>query len=439
MRYFKWALVIVLLLTSTAILAEVFFRALLSEQQRRDGPAAEWRAMFGSIGANSIKNGNTCLFLEMIGPHPQLGYAFTEDSPCSVPATNNSGTSSRWSVGKEKNRNFFVIAVVGGSVAADLALGPPKSGISWIEEALNSSFTSPDGRPFRIVSGALGGWNYPSQITFLSLYGHALDAVIAIDGQNEASRASAGDSIDSPDLTYWMASPDHSRWKLVIIVRGMASIRRLIESNPILNRSWLLLHAFRASLNKIVSSDLWSTSLKRKEQLYGLPKEWGQEKIHSWNSDRYGRYLRTLKAVSQSNEILHAHFLQPTAFIGWPSFERELSEEELQLRKIILLFEQQSRLARKTGVNTESLLSIFKNEGAGIYSDQVHCAYDAKGNNHGYQIMGQRIAVSLARFWNLKRKNVSAIDRSWTKQRLFSTSKQPGTPPISVPWSDLSK
>ncbi|MFK5143509.1 hypothetical protein ACI4A9_28820, partial [Klebsiella pneumoniae] len=71
---------------------------------------------------------------------------------------------------------------------------------------------SPNGKPFRVLSGANGAWSYPSQINFLSLYGDSADAVVALDGFNELKPTLTPLFSPNSDVFLYAARPVEMGW-----------------------------------------------------------------------------------------------------------------------------------------------------------------------------------------------------------------------------------
>src|SRR6185503_17645390 len=92
----------------------------------------------------------------------------------------------------------------GGSVADDFASSSSDGRRPWLENELNARFVSPNGKPFRILNGALSGWKLPNQLFVMQLYGSGADAFISLDGYNEALFHRFGGMLDSPagPMTY---------------------------------------------------------------------------------------------------------------------------------------------------------------------------------------------------------------------------------------------
>ncbi|MBL7687301.1 MAG: hypothetical protein JNJ49_04660, partial [Bdellovibrionaceae bacterium] len=113
--------------------------------------------------------------------------------------------------------------------------------------------------------------------------------------------------------------------------------------------------------------------------------------------------ILSLRATAESMGLKYAHFIQPI-----PDLDKTLSEDELKrarwitgeryLRSIV----HPAEALKKQGVPVVSLTSVFRDIKETIYGDEVHCAYDERGDNRGYRIMSRFIATSLGDLWKLK-------------------------------------
>ncbi|MGZ3695416.1 MAG: hypothetical protein ACXWQO_14965 [Bdellovibrionota bacterium] len=179
--------------------AELFVRyAVFSSAERATGAAMLWRS-HQNIYSSSEGDGNGgCSLSDSLMPNPFFGFTHNLSLPCHPRFVSNVGLIDSHDFPLKRDPEAFSVVLVGGSVASQMAVGPSNAP-SWLELSLNKKFISPNGKPFRISSGAMGAWHYPSQITFLTLYGDSMDAVVAIDGYNEVEKARFNMPIYAPD------------------------------------------------------------------------------------------------------------------------------------------------------------------------------------------------------------------------------------------------
>ena len=70
------------------------------------------------------------------------------------------------------------------------------SGKNYFEYYLNKNFISPNGKPFKIYTGAMGGWTFPNQIMMTLMYNDRVDAIVSLDGYNEARNVQDGEHLE---------------------------------------------------------------------------------------------------------------------------------------------------------------------------------------------------------------------------------------------------
>ncbi len=385
---------------------EIGARIMASPEMKREGAARLWENTANHYTKEVSRRDSGCVFGLTLSAHPWLGYLLDSASPCSQGHINDLGTLGRWALGSNLSKSYFTVAVLGGSVAGQLAMGHLHTGLSWIEEELNQNFESPNGKPFRVVAGALGGWNYPAQINFLALHGPSLDAVVAVDGNNEANRITAEFPLYAPDLnTYFMTTRPRHSWLVAEIMAGLARARVWITTSSWRKNSVFFYSAFHAALGWFDRSSLFREAMAPLMQHFDLPANWSKDRKRDWNYARYEQYLYNLKGISDAHGIRHAHFLQPVPFIG-----KEMTSEERKAvpnvdKEVILGLEQARARAEKRGVNTSSLLEVFSGIREQVYSDQVHCIFSEDGDSPGYRHMSRKIVKELARMWRLKRRS----------------------------------
>jgi hypothetical protein len=153
-----------------------FTRAAAARQAVRDGSGVvattEVPAVAAAQGAVTAA----------VAPHPFLGFVLDPDKPVGVPVSRWGFVDSSLPL-RRRSPDRFVVAIVGGSVALQLA--------HYAEPELKAALQrSPAlaGRSIEIVRLALGGYKQPQQvlaIEWLSTLGAEFDCVVNLDGYNE--------------------------------------------------------------------------------------------------------------------------------------------------------------------------------------------------------------------------------------------------------------
>lgn len=352
-------------------------------------------------------DGFKCTFQEALEIHPYLGWLTGPYLPCGRFVRNNRGFWDRRDLPYERNPELYTVMIVGGSVASQVAHGSGDDArpFNWLEDELNSRYRSPNGRPFRVVSGAMGGWRMPTQVTAAAMFGSQVDAIISIDGYNEMTNVIIDKPVDRPDAWTWYAVQNPLSGVLTIeLMKVMKYVRIVISNVPVLRDSKVLFGAFEGILSLLGDGNV--TVIGETEQLrnqFSYPREWTTEKAEQANIVKWQNYILSLRATAESMGLRYAHFIQPI-----PDLDKTLSEDELKrarwitgeryLRSIV----HPAEALKKQGVPVVSLTSVFRDIKETIYGDEVHCAYDERGDNRGYRIMSRFIATSLGDLWKLK-------------------------------------
>ncbi len=178
-------------------------------------------------------------------------------------------------------------------------------------------------------------------------------------------------------------------------------------SNPFLSRSQL-------AYLMLARVDVY---LKGQQQIYterertnlntmlALPKEWTTEHRVAWADGQYRKYIRAMDAVAAQHDVAVAHFIQPA-----PAILKPLTDEEKRVVGDLgyrALYERIASdvlgLARE-GTPIFSLLDLFAANRDTLYADTIHLRQAADGSSKGYELMAQRIAVTLASAWRLQPK-----------------------------------
>jgi hypothetical protein len=415
MRSLVSALKSTLLFLSVIILAllcaEIFVRYFIfSSADRSKGAQNLWLSHRNLYSNTLSSNGGPCSLSESLMPSPYLVYTNDSTLPCRPGYINNLGLMDRKNYPMKPDPEIFSIVLVGGSVAAQMANGTGL-GPSWLETELNNKYFSLTGKPFRVYAGAFGAWHYPAQITFLSLYGDSMNAVVAIDGYNEAELASFNFPVYTPDTLGFISAMRSLRFPAsTIAVLLSADLRHLALSHYIPSKSFFLYGLFQSAVN---FSEHYN-SAGRDEQIdlgkfFQFPIAWKESEKIEANRKKYYNYIRLLAGTAGAMDLRYFHFVQPNRLI-----DKSLTAKEKQFaqRSSAELYQKMMvapslELATK-GFNTFPLTSIYKNENGTIYGDNIHCAFQAGGQNRGYELMAEVMAEKIAKAWHLKKRATSS-------------------------------
>ncbi len=390
------------LLTSSFFLAFLILE-LFSRIYYKKNTDTLWKKYENSYTKQWLDPSGSCSFSDSLVPHPFFAFVHHKNGPCGI-ESNSTGILDHQEFPAEKNPHFFTIVVLGGSVASQLTYGSHEK--RWLEDFLNTHYTNKKKQPFRIISGALGAWAFPNQTTLLSMYGPAVDAVIAIDGYNEALPAKYYMPIYTPDWINYQYTIQQQRKSLWdnIFLSCSKQIRALSFSWSPLKKSHALFVMYDALVQKAFEKKFNASGIELLEK-FVRPTEKTPAYIDAWNRDRYQQYIVTLASIAGSMQLPYAHFLQPIRWI-----DKALSEEEKLPQEVINpeqyknIFLAAQKKAEKLGYHTRSLTGIYADHRETIYGDNIHCKVAKDGSSIGYEIMAKEISKTIARLWNFSPK-----------------------------------
>ena len=302
---------------------------------------------------------------------------------------------------------FFTILLVGGSVAAQLAHGSNeiKDEVHWLEDELNRRFISPNKKPFRVLSGAASGWRMPTQIVSATLYGPNVDAVVSLDGYNEADSAHAKSSIHKPDSWTWSMVQNAENGKsLKLALKFLKTYRLFVKSTPVLRDSKALFFAYEGASKVLLSNeDLRQSQAPAAKFQFSYPAEFTESQINAANIEQWKSDLLALYGITQALGLRYLHFIQPI-----PKLYKTLTSEELNAghwidgefyKKMIVA---PAVSLKKNGYPTEPLTGIYLHVKDRVYFDPIHSSMAAK--SLGYTLISQKMANHMAKYWKLKLK-----------------------------------
>lgn len=346
-------------------------------------------------------------FAETLIPHPYLGYVNRPST--GLRATNNYGLFNR-DFPYERDTQSFHVLVTGGSVAAQFAQMNAE-GPRYLETALNRRFVPPKGKQFRVFNGALGGWRYPQQVVISAMTVSAMDAVVTLDGFNEAAMMLRdGSLIETPGNKFLGSNLSLKHGYERMICDWLAG--RVYEFS--LRHWWIRNSNFFTLLSQKLRQSLVSTfdqsgDEKRLMSFFEMPKM-GRKRRWQFAVNRYVDYIRFMHGACRQTGVASAHFLQPIPGLG-----KQLSDQEAAYPKplgdeLVRLYRQMDsaveRLAGSEGVAAVSLVNVFADRTDTVYADWPHCVRDrATGESEGYRLMAEAMAMELGRLWSLREKS----------------------------------
>lgn len=361
-----------------------------------------------------------CEFLDRLLPSPFLSHVMLQPPDCPLwRGINNRGFMGTYDYPQERDPNYYSILVLGGSVANLVSMFPSQDHASFIEVVLNSNFTSPNGKPFRVYVGANGGYTYPLQMIVYILYGHLFDAVIAIDGYNESVSYATLNSLIWPPMSVWTTAILNRTddWRYEFLKKASKAKDFLIKFDYF-KTSYFFFQLYKTTNYSIKSRILDPRAYFDKlEDYYRYDPNTPPEKIYELNDIHYARYIEYLNALTKTSGQKYAHFLQPVRFLkkkltAEEDFFVEPSKPEIYTDHLIPLFAR----AKKKGLPVFDMTGLLENVEQTVYADHIH--FIQKGDrSFGFELFSEQIALRLEKAWNLKRKT----PRFLTYQQIFES------------------
>lgn len=348
-------------------------------------------------------------FASALTPHPYVAYVNKPPrSPDHPLAPNNYGFFNR-PFPYERDPGLFQILVSGGSVATQFAQ-MNRNGPRYLEEALNRRFLPPKGERFVVLNGALGGWRYPQQVGISAMTASAVDAVVTLDGFNEAAMMMRdGVLVETPGRKFLMSNPglEHGYERMV----GDWLASWVYEQSL---RHWWTRHSNYFCL---VSQGIRRAIPLALEQgddqsyllsIFEMPKL-GTERRWRYAVQRYADYVRFLHGACRQVGIRSAHFLQPIPGLGKQLTEQEQGYSKPLGDRLVDIYRMMEAamqsMAADEGVPSASLVNVFQDRTETIYADWPHCLLDRNtGESDGYRLMAEAMAAELGRLWSLREK-----------------------------------
>ena len=356
------------------------------------------------------KGKNECNYLDTFFPHPYLGFVHHNNKPCDhLLQTNNIGLYGN-DYPDEKLKDYYVILVTGGSVAARFAQifeGGPR----YLEHFLNNRYVPPHGKGFLVLNGGEGAWSYPQQVILFILYAAVIDAVITIDGYNEIFNIKSGMRLEYPSSNFLRINPFlNSGNEELLAVWITNEIYNYSLNHPILSRSYLSYFLSTRIRNKMAAG----FTLKEKqddknitvESIFSLPDEWDDEKKFKYNIEQYKKYIRMINYISREMMIKTAHFIQPVPAIGKElSFYEKSVVGDLSYGKDYLRMTAELLKLHDEQIPIYSLLNLLEDEKETIYGDLIHFYHKLPDYlSPGNRLMAEEISKIIGKQWNLNQQ-----------------------------------
>jgi len=341
-------------------------------------------------------------------PHPYLGYVRHSIPPSGIQFINTEGFFGHRFAGV-KEEGVFRVMITGGSVAT--GYGAQRVDKNLLERDLNARYRSGAIKRFEVMNRAHGAWKQPQQLINFMLHAHEVDALITLDGYNEAHHIwnRHGLSMDHPSDNYYTGMQvNYGRPIQTLALRVDGWLRELLFTNPIARRSQLcyfVITRLRAAAQERANDPndpIVGKVMGFSKGMLALPNDWDIEKKREYNIQAYKRYTYDTYVIAKAHGVKSLHLLQPTAYHRKTLSEKERASLERQPKNsfnvdLYLKVIGEVMKLRELGVPVYDLTDVFEEAGAAdIYGDPVHF------NDAGMEILEKRVLQLIEKEWGLK-------------------------------------
>ena len=386
--------------------------AWLYVEDGRYTPAAKLFERTQNTYVRDVTKGTSCRFIDTLYPHPYVAFVHHANAPCGSYWVNNAGL-----YGPDfpviKPRDYYVVLLVGGSVASYLGGNQPPPRPRFLEEELNRKYVSPNGKPWMVLVGAAGAWKEPQSLILFSLYAGSVDAMVNLSGFNEHYyfQPKMDQRLEGPAASFLEVNPFAADenfgdaaigWVMGRIGRdagaqsGSRSIARRLHDDSRHRGGGQGQDGFKSSKRTTIPG------------LFALPKDIqdNPEALFDVQLGLYQKYFRAAEVVANDNGVKSAFFLQPV-----PAWGKTLTEDEKRVVGDLSYGDLYRRMVAgmmtlgERGLPMYDLGDVFENQKGTIYADHIHFLFsNNEGESPGNRLLAARIGELLAESWRLQRK-----------------------------------
>jgi hypothetical protein len=322
--------------------------------------------------------------------------------------------------------NTFVVAILGGSVAWHAGI----TGSPTIRRVLEADPLFA-GKTVEVVVLAKSGYKQPQQLlayNYLAALGAEFDAIVNIDGYNEAVLSVSENFAEGTSIAYpraWHAraiqlvDPRNSAEALELLklrAHRQTMARRmnnsLLKWSPTMNLAWHLRDARAQSQLQRLAVEVFKNRSGRFIHHGPADSFASEEELHRGVVDLWFRSSLELHKSCVASGRMYVHILQPNQYHtgSKPMGQGERyvaflpnSHSDKPIRKIYPLFIEAGRQLANRGVNFSDQTRLFADIEEPIYIDGC-CHYNEKGNAMLAQKIAEELLAALRR-QNVDRRN----------------------------------
>jgi hypothetical protein len=351
------------------------------------------------LSLGPLNLGEDCRFAQTVIPHPFLALIHTKTGRCGLSHINAQGFQDSYDYPEVKDDRYFSVLVLGGSVAHQISTNQWGFGQHLSKEL--KKIRSPNGKPWRVHTGGIGGWRMPNQIMMATLYGQKFDAIISIDGANESTRQYPL-KLEVPELPIFIYHLNLGGLREVLDgLYRVQSWGRKIAELPILNKSQAVLRGYLA-LDAYFSKSIASQYEEVAKAYYPdffFPAGVSAEAALSQNIARYLSHIRDLHSIASGRRQKFLHVFQPTLATKMNKVGAEKEAQPWSSADYYQRWASDYERFRLAGrIPMLNLSRIFDRSNQEIFVDAVHCK-TTDDYSLGYELMAQEIVKNIKKTW----------------------------------------
>lgn len=339
-----------------------------------------------------------CTWGQSVGLHPYLGIYYPSYEQCRSFSRNNFGTRGV-DFPLEHDDNYYSILVMGASVAEQLAghTTIPEN-VSILETHLNQHWTSPTGKPFKILNASVAGSHQPETLMQAALFIDLADQAISVESYNESGLMFAGELLEQASVA-WLQLAAATKYPIEeAVLNFLTKTTRAIANSP-LRHSFVLYALLSESIGRL-NEDFHQKSVVM-DPLPHLPEAWTLERKKQHFLKSYQSYIEKVNALVTARKKEYTLFIQPAPY----KYKILTEEERMNFNSYSVSTEDLDAVrgmikSIKGKVQVESLEKAFIDHSETLYIDHVHT------NRKGVEILSEKIANVLAAKSHWKPKKI---------------------------------
>ncbi len=339
-----------------------------------------------------------CSWPQTIKAHPQLGFIqkskneLSEDCRSST-NVNNVGIQSDRDFPNSKKSDEYSLLVVGGSVAQQFSEYRRNGEERYFEKMLNQSLIPPKGKKFVVYTGAMGAWGQPQQGKIVELFGKKFDAVISLEGHNEAFGLQTHLPFAGIEENLKKFSLQSSQSLMNQSLTFIIQLQRMLSDSH-LKKSYFLVTNILA-FQKMYHLFFLTKSSPPQHSRFEISKDKKNDLLNS---------IKNFHLMAQKLEIKSMTFLHPTRFMGKALTLNEKNYlDNVSAHSYLEAYRIYLQL-KKEGWAIGDLTNVFQSHTEDLFGDHIHLKIDEEGHSKGNELVTEAIIKELHMAWKMPLK-----------------------------------